>query len=214
MQTVIPKILEDTMYYRNIPVFIYKINYPFFTTTCDAAAGQSINNHYSKLAIYTENYCRTILYHQALESAKYIQNHRTYQSYTMNVNYKITYNSRCITSLYMDTYTYMGGAHGETTRTSDTWDFHTGAQLQLNDFYPLFPSSLDTLLNFMEQKTAEKIKKSPGSYFDDYKALLPEAFNQNNYYLQPGYIVIYYQQYDIAPYSSGIPEFYFPMHPN
>ena len=31
MQTVTQKTLEDTMYYGDIPVFVYKINYPSFT---------------------------------------------------------------------------------------------------------------------------------------------------------------------------------------
>ena len=46
MQTVFQKTLESTMYYHNIPVFIYKIRYPFFTTTCSSAAARKINQYY------------------------------------------------------------------------------------------------------------------------------------------------------------------------
>ncbi|MFU2363539.1 MAG: RsiV family protein, partial [Clostridiales bacterium] len=34
-----------------------------------------------------------------------------------------------------------------------------------------------------------------------------ETINFDSYYLTPKGIVIYFQQYDIAPYSSGLPEF-------
>ncbi|MFR3751201.1 MAG: RsiV family protein [Enterocloster sp.] len=39
-------------------------------------------------------------------------------------------------------------------------------------------------------------------------------FNQNQFFLRPGYIVIYYQQYEIAPYATGIPEFSIPIPAN
>lgn len=53
MQTVTQKTLEDTMYYGDIPVFVYKINYPSFTTTCDETAGRAINAYYAKRAMDT-----------------------------------------------------------------------------------------------------------------------------------------------------------------
>lgn len=62
MQTVTQKTLEDTMYYRDIPVFVYKINYPSFTTTCNETAGRNINAYYANRAMDTEKYCRNILF--------------------------------------------------------------------------------------------------------------------------------------------------------
>lgn len=45
-------------------------------------------------------------------------------------------------------------------------------------------------------------------YFENYCELVLETFRLENYYIIPNGIVIYFQQYDIAPYSSGIPIFY------
>lgn len=210
MQTVTPKTLEDTMHYRDIPVFIYKINYPSFLTTCSAEAAQSINEYYAYTAKSAQEYCRTVLYPQAVESARYIQDSRPFNSYTVEIDYKITYNSACITSLYTDTYTYMGGAHGETKRTSDTWSFETGEKLRLNDIYPLTPASLHRLQENIELQIRERLKVSPSTYFDDYSSLLQDFFNPNSFYLGPSGFVIYYQQYDIAPYATGLPEFLIP----
>lgn len=214
MQTITSLTLEDTMYYNYVPVFIYKINFPFFTTTCNPNAAQAINSYYSSNAKQTEEYCRTVLFPQALESARYIQDTRPFNSYSLDVAYTVTYNKGCYVSLYLDTYTYMGGAHGETKRTSDTWSFDTGTQLQLLDIYPLSLTSLSALQICMEQQIADRLNESPGSYFDDYSTLLKNSFHSENFYLQPVGFAIYYQQYDLAPYSTGIPEFYFrfPLH--
>ena len=212
MQTITEKILNDTMLYGNIPVFTYHIAYPSFSTTCVLSAAQTANIYYMQLAENTEQYCRTVLYPQAVESARYItSNHPPFNRYTLDMNYQITYNSGCITSLYMDTYTYMGGAHQELERISDTWDFSTGRQLLLDDISALTPAALNGLQTSVERQIAERLKESPGSYFEDYPYLLRNKFNQNHFFLRPGYIVIYYQQYEIAPYATGIPEFSFRM---
>ena len=212
MQTITEKILNDTMLYGNIPVFTYHIAYPSFSTTCVLSAAQTANIYYMQLAENTEQYCRTVLYPQAVESARYItSNHPPFNRYTLDMNYQITYNSGCITSLYMDTYTYMGDAHQELERISDTWDFSTGRQLHLDDISALTPAALNGLQTSVERQIAERLKESPGSYFEDYPYLLRNKFNQNHFFLRPGYIVIYYQQYEIAPYATGIPEFSFRM---
>jgi hypothetical protein len=53
----------------------------------------------------------------------------------------------------------------------------------------------------------EQIEQDPSIYFEDYEKLISQTFNKNNFYCTPDGIIVYYQQYDIAPYSSGIREF-------
>lgn len=212
MQTVISNhVITDTMYVRDIPVLVYHIHYPEFATTCDAASAQSINDYYAKRARSIEENCRTVLYPQAADHARYRQNNSPYNNYTLDVNYQITYNTGCITSLYFDSYTYLGGAHGETQRTADTWSFRTGAQLQLPDVCPQANVSTSILPDCLENQVADRLKNTPGSYFENYKALLQESFHSENFYLRPGCFVIFFQQYEIAPYSTGIPEFCIPI---
>lgn len=208
MQRITTRTLQDTMYYQNVPIFVYKIEYPYFYTTCSSSAGQSINNYYLRNARENEQYCRTVLFTQAVDNQRYIQKGSPFQSYTFLMNFKITYNSGCITSLYTETYTYMGGAHGETKRTSDTWNFNTGGKLRLNDIYPITAVTLHQLHLCIEQQISARLSETPGSYFDNYQLLLRNTFNPDSFYLQQGGGIIYYQQYDIAPYSTGIPEFY------
>jgi hypothetical protein len=50
----------------------------------------------------------------------------------------------------------------------------------------------------------------PGIYFDDYKKLIVENFNPQSFIITPDSLDFYYQQYDIAPYASGIIVFSIP----
>lgn len=211
MQIIFQNTRNDTLYYQEIPVFIYNIHYPVFTSTCSAAAAHIINAHYASLAKERELYCRTVLYPQAIASARYISdNTPPFHSYEFYINYTITYNSDCITSLYFEAYTYMGGAHGATIRTSDTWDFTSGKKLSLRDFYSSHAEFTPELLENIQQQIGRRLETCPSAFFDDYPALLQDNFHPQNYYLTPDGIILYYQQYEIAPYSSGIPEFLLP----
>ena len=194
------------MYYRDIPVFVYQINYPSFSTSCRTEAAREINEYYAAASKDLEFYCRTTLYPRAVENARYIpSNQPPFNSYELIVQYHVPYNMNCITSLYFDQYTFMGGAHGETVRKSNTWDFCSGNQLYLTDFFPRFATSPELLFNELRRQTALRLQTEPSSYFDHYADLLEKNFHPENFYLTPGGIIIYYQQYDIAPYASGIP---------
>lgn len=211
MQTIFQRTLGDIMVYREIPVLTYTINYPHFTTTCYPAAAQSINKYYAFQSKKTELYCRTVLYEQAVERARYVQkNQFPFHSFEYLSIYQITYNKNCITSLYIDQYSYLGGAHGNTIRESYTWNFHTGNRLNLSDFFPNNPNFTEDIFQYIDKQIAGQLETSPSSYFDDYAALVRGNFNINGFYLKPDGIVIYYQQYDIAPYARGIPEFFIP----
>ena len=119
----------------------------------------------------------------------------------------------CLTSLYTEQYSYMGGAHGSTVRQSDTWDFTTGNKVQLGDFYPHDRLFREKIQRWIEQQVSIRLKTEPATYFDDYAKLIQNTFNPDSFYLSPGGVVIYFQQYDIAPYATGLPEFVLPVPP-
>ena len=75
--------------------------------------------------------------------------------------------------------------------------------IELNN---LFPRNPYFMINILKQIN-EQIAKKPEIYFEDTCNLVLETFNPKSFYLTPDNIVIYFQQYDIAPYSSGIRTF-------
>lgn len=119
----------------------------------------------------------------------------------------ITYTKDSIISLYYDQYEFTGGAHGNTIRTSQTWNLKMGKMLDLSYFYPNNPDFIVEILKSINSQIAEQEQNNPGQYFENYCELVLDTFNLESYYLTPQGIMIYFQQYDIAPYSSGIPEF-------
>ena len=184
MQTISPNTLSSILYYKDIPVFRYSIRYPVFTSDCSRAAAARINAHYADLAAGKEDYCRTVLYPQAVEAARYIQdNHPPFEMYGFTSDYEVTFNSGCITSLYTDESAYMGGAHGSVTRSSDTWDFASGKRLQLGDFYPGQPFFSQWIIQQIENQAALVIKSSGSPYYEDYLALLYSAFRADSFFL-------------------------------
>lgn len=212
MQKIISKTLTDTMYTQNIPIFTYGIQFPTFTTSCSPTAACSINCYYSRQSKKKETLSRTSLYSQALSNAQYIPSTSPpFNPYLFQSDFKITYNWGCTTSLYFDDYTFLGGAHGSTLRTSQTWDFRTGCRLTLRNFFPHSPYFLNTIFQSIEGQIAARLKDSPSSYFEDYGQLLRKTFYPENFYLTTEGIVIYYQHYDIAPYATGITEFLLPF---
>jgi len=56
----------------------------------------------------------------------------------------------------------------------------------------------------------ENMQQQP-IYFEDYRNLIVQHFNPASYYLSNDGLVIYYQQYEIAPYATGIVEFTIPF---
>lgn len=231
MQTILSRTLSDTMYYRNFPVLSYRIDYPFFLTDCTSAAARQINLFYAEGAKEAEYRCRTEIYPQAALQVRYTPpGSSPFRGYEWIQSYRITRNTACITSLYLEQYSYMGGAHGSTLRTSQTWDFCSGKRLLLEDFFPpacqnpvcpppvCLPFSPDAsvsprdfLLTGIEVQAAKRLLAEPGSYFEDYKTLVQSSFLSDSFYLTDNDLVIFYQQYDIAPYASGLPEFFFSL---
>ncbi len=109
-------------------------------------------------------------------------------------------------SLYVDYYQYTGGAHGMTDRRPYNYDLHNGQQLALAD---LFKPGYDygSLIN-TEIKT--QIAADPGIYFAGQQGFQGITPNQH-WYIEDGQLVIYFSQYEIAPYAAGFPEFKIPL---
>lgn len=212
MQTIMNQVIQYKMEYDNHLLLTYTIHYPHFVSDCSPIYPIEINRYYKAKAQSIENYCRETLFPQAIEQYHYNMEHNyPIMQYEVLVTDTITYNNRCITSLYTDHYFFTGGAHGNTIRTSETWDFQSGKQLPLRTFFPPAPDYTSAILETINKQIQIIITSNPSVYFDNYAELTKEMFHKNNFYLTPSGVMIYFQQYEIAPYSSGIPEFLIPF---
>jgi len=199
--------LEENLDYNGEILLHYKIEYPEFKSPRYQMTLAYINRYYAVTAREYQRYIKTELFNMAVEQYKDAIEHgfpvRVFEALQV---FEMTYNSACILSLYVDRYTYTGGAHGNTIRSSQTWNMQKGYMIRLGQLFRcrIVPKA------YILARVTEQIQENPEIYFEDYPKLIDENFDENSFYCTPDGLVVYYQQYDIAPYSSGIPEFMIP----
>ena len=197
-------LLEKELFYDGNVVLKYRIQYPSIISNQISHGIIKFNLYNQNLAFALQRKAETELYKEAIELYQYNkENGYPIMVYEIVKDFKITFNASNMVSLYSDEYTFTGGAHGNTIRTSQTWNLLQGFLVPLEAF---FPSNPYFILNILKQINSQ-IQKEPDIYFENTCQLVLETFNPQSFYLTPNGIVIYFQQYDIAPYSSGIRTF-------
>lgn len=196
--------VSEEMTYEGVAVLKYDISAPQLHSRTQGVARTS-EQLAAELRSYQEH-CRTEMYKIAVQDYREaMQNGFPAHEYEADRVFTVTANESCVLSLYTDTYEYTGGAHGNTVRTSQSRLFPGGRRITLNSLFPgnvHYRAALLARINAM-------IAQNPEPYFEEYKKFTAESFNPESFYLTPDSLAIYYQQYDIAPYSSGIPVFEF-----
>lgn len=206
MLKIINRILQKEMKYENTVVLKYHIEYPEIVMNWQQNRNgiKKFNDYNLKMALQTQQKAEKELYKEAIELYKYNkENGYPQMMYELYREYQITLNQENAVSMYIDEYIFSGGAHGTTTRTSQTWNLMLGKMVELYELYPNEPYFLLDILRKINREISENIE----IYFADPYPLVVEYFNPDSYYIDNGKVVIYFQQYDIAPYSSGIIEF-------
>lgn len=197
--------------YDNIGMMRLHINYPVININNNRSAEEKINN---EISMQVENYlayATDILYDQAINYYKEsIKNNFPFFRYEVYIEYVITYNDNCFLSLYSSNYKFTGGAHGDTRRTSNTWELCTGENIYLNNFFNPNVNYTHLLVQEIINQAEKNLIENQLIYFEDYRELIVKYFNPINFFMSPTGITIYYHQYDIGPYSTGIIEFTIP----
>lgn len=193
--------------YRATTVISFSVNYPSIVTYHSRFVQENINSHYRSHASRFYRYTANNLYSNAVKDYKNskVQDYpfRTHQAM---MNYTVTLNSNCHLSTYDDSYEYSGGAHGSTFRHSDTWNLKNGRRLSFYSFFRPDSGIRKRLIDYF----IIQAQKNPQIYFENYRELIYKNFKPENFYLTEKGFRFYFQQYDIAPYSSGIVEFFVP----
>lgn len=201
---------EEFTYHGTVMLKL-SIRYPEVRLPGNPLAEARINGRIRSEINRFTRYASGPLYRQAIRDYKDAQqNGYPFRTYEAVLNYEVTYNENCHLSAFRDQYEYAGGAHGGTIRASDTWDLRTGARMPLARFFPPRIHYRRILLDQILKQADRNMQQNPGIYFEDYRALIHKYFNEESYYLTPQGLAIYYQQYEIAPYATGIVVFVLP----
>lgn len=203
------KITRDFTY-NNKSMLTLCITYPQIILRGNTSAQNSINKNIKAQVDEFYIYASNDLYKQAIDAYNFAQeNDYPFNHYDAILEYHITYNSNCLLSLYCDRYEYTGGAHGITLRSSATWKLTNAEPLPVSCFFPSDEDSCAALIKLITAQADCRINQNPGIYFEDYQKLIADNFNPCSFYLTQTGIDVYYQQYEIAPYSTGIVVFSF-----
>lgn len=195
----------------DIEMLTLHIKYPIVSVHNNPRVTDKINNQISMQVNEYMKYAANTLYNQAMNTyIDSLKNDFPFYGYEAYMEYTITYNDNCFLSLYIDKYEFTGGTHGNTIRTSNTWELCTGESIDLYCFFEPHIDYTHMIIQEIITQAEENVKENPGIYFDDYKDLIIKSFNPDSFYMSPNGITIYYQQYDIAPYATGIVEFTIP----
>lgn len=206
------KEIKNELKYESTVILEYTIRYPQFSSNWFIRAVKIMNKYYEENALKYKSYIMSDLYKMAVEEYKNsVANGYPIRKFEAFMDYTITYNQNCAVSLYFDKYEFTGGAHGNTIRTSDTWSLKRGSTITLESMFPTNNNYIEEIKKEITDQIAEQIASGNNVYFEDYQKLVNEYFNTNNFYIIPNNLVIYFQQYEIAPYSSGIPTFSIPF---
>lgn len=109
-------------------------------------------------------------------------------------------------SFYVDYYTYTGGAHGMTDRVAYNFDLNTGQELALSDLFA--PGTNYT--EMINKRVKSMIELNPRDYFEGELGFKGISEDQR-FYLENGSLIVYFLQYEIAPYAAGIRTFPVPL---
>lgn len=203
------KKITHNLIYDNTVILKYTIEYPQIINSQYILGQRNFNTYNLKIVNDLKQYIFTELYSSAKDVYKYNkENGYPIMVFEVYVSCNITENYNNIVSLYTDKYIFEGGAHGTTIRTSQNWDLAVGMQFNLSRLFPNNQYYIINILKEINKQIKEQIEKEGENiYFKDYCQLVLENFNLKNFYMFPNYFEVFFQQYDIAPYSTGIPTF-------
>ena len=203
--------LQQIFLYNTIEVMTLKIKYPLIMLDHTHEAQTLINHQIMAQVNEFYQYVSCVLYDEAIKGYLYSkENDFPFNGYEAIMDYTITYKDHSFLSYYYDQYEYTGGAHGNTTRKSHTFELIRGTQIPLYCYFPMGTDYKLFLTDEIIRQASDRLKLNPGIYFDDYETLIVQNFQKENYFLTPEGLAIYYQHYDIAPYSTGIVVFVIP----
>lgn len=129
------------------------------------------------------------------------------KQYVAYVNNTVHYNKNNILSLTLSMYSYLGGAHGSTEEISLNLDTNTGKNGSIKDF-------LGNNIGYDEiilKEIKAQVSQNPEMYFKDVVDNITKLSYNQKFFLTDNAIVVYFDEYEIAPYVAGRPSFIIPF---
>lgn len=128
-----------------------------------------------------------------------------YGPYQLIIQYQV-FNNKDLLTIVVENYQYTGGAHGMAYKDFYNIDTINNKVLGLND---LFVDNCDykaAINQYIKDEIDLSIQKGEYKYFDGFTSI---SDNQD-FYINNQSVIVCFGEYEIAPYSSGMPGFALP----
>lgn len=196
------KVKTKTIYHDSEEIQI-NIALPIFFGGPNKELLEKINSALEEDAVYLKEELLDMAKNDFESSTKENINFRKYE---LLVSYEIhTMNNELISWAALN-YQYTGGAHGISIKIPYNFDLAIGKELLLND---LFKQDSD-YKKIINEEIQKQIQQEPDKFYLDEVEVFSGIKEDQGFYIKDGKLFIYFGQYDIAPYSSGIIEFEIP----
>lgn len=204
--------IEDLLFSETKPVLEIKIEYPQVFGKIAGLCENRFNNFYLRSAAKTNLYVRTEMYKKAANTYK--NSEKTgfpFNFMTFEKTLFVSKNNGEFISIYFDTFKYMGGAHGMTTRTADTWNAKNGSIMPLGSFFTKGFNYIRYIQETISQQISADLQSNESVYYKNAPERCKRLFNEKRYYLSDTGFIFFYPSYSIAPYYAGIRTFEVPF---
>ncbi len=208
------QIFKNTFYDEEDKQKILDVNItlPYLTQSQPSSAVRAINAFYEQQFNEMKNNVTNQFLIDTKKDKSLSKEQKTeFMPYAYESEFSISYLSKDYISIIHTSYVFTGGAHPNMFLRSETFDLYTGKRVFLTDFIKgTKEQALDKIYQFIE----EQIKQTKGSesfvYYDTYENDIREYFAEEDFVLQKDSMMVFYQQYAIAPYATGFQMFEIP----
>lgn len=123
------------------------------------------------------------------------------------LDFTVTYNANGLLSLYMDSYEFTGGAHGNTVRCGDVWNLSCAMPRSLHSFFPDGSHWKRESITAIRSEIERQLATGEYMYFDGWYETVATEFDPSRFYLTEDGVTVFYPLYTLAPYVEGITTF-------
>lgn len=139
-------------------------------------------------------------YEEAVTDTFYTEEFPQTFDYTFETGFRVSYNSKDFISIVLDHYQFTGGAHGNYYSVGYNFRTSDANLLTLTDI--ILSENFDILVDECTQVILEKFDAASlvdAGLFEDELIIPPDQ----DFYILPGKLILQFDPYEIAPYSTG-----------
>ncbi len=193
-------IIKDT---DGLPLVSTYVTRPDVTGLVESAAKKAIERYYDDLYRQEQEWWTDGLVDFARENKKAAADYGgDFLPFTVTETNEIVYDGKAFLSIRRDLETYTGGAHGSHAVSCDNFRKSDGSLVKLSELFR-DGSYQDVLLEHVAAYIRNSLPENAPALYDNWEDTLKSTFDENHFFIDREALTIVYQEYDIAPYTSG-----------